>query len=106
MWNHRESRLPAVFIVATLAVSVPASNQEPGSGDRAALEALERQWLASEHDRSILQQILADDFLHPVAAGVVLTQTQHIEWRSTIQHQPAANISIKCGSASTTTLAS
>ena len=80
----------ALFIVATFAASVAAYNQEQVSGDRAVVETLERQWLTSEHDGFTLQQITADDFLHPVAAGVFLTKPNTLSGRSTIQHQPIA----------------
>jgi hypothetical protein len=77
-----------MLIVATLAVSVAATTQKGVSADQRALQTLEQRWLASEHDRATLQQILADDFLHPVPAGVFLTKTEHIDW--TVNHPAPA----------------
>lgn len=42
--------------------------------------ALEQEWLRHEHDGATLERILADDFMHPVAAGVFLTKKEHIDW--------------------------
>ena len=53
-----------------------------------AISALENEWLAHEHDRAVLERILADDFLHPVFTGDVLTKKQHIDWAAT--HLPPA----------------
>jgi hypothetical protein len=71
----------AALIVTVIALplsggSVPRSAER----DRAHLEAIERLWLGSEHDHAALERILADDFLHPVSAGVFLTKRQHIDW--------------------------
>ncbi len=42
--------------------------------------AVEQLWLDHFADASVLEDILADDFTHPVAAGVILSKRQHIEW--------------------------
>ncbi len=65
-----------LIMMAPISGSVRRAVQREGD----ALEAIERQWLASEHDSTALGRILADDFLHPVPAGVFLTKAQHIEW--------------------------
>jgi hypothetical protein len=69
----------AVFIMTTIAFAT-AGSERASLRDRAALEAIEYQWLDAEHDRGALERILADDFLHPVPAGVFLTKAQHIDW--------------------------
>lgn len=48
--------------------------------DRRAIEELEREWLNAESGRATLERILADDFVHPVPAGLFLTKQQHIDW--------------------------
>lgn len=51
-------------------------------GDRAALLAIEQQWLAGAGDAETLSRILADDFVHPVPTGDMLSKAQHIRWSS------------------------
>jgi hypothetical protein len=68
------------FSPSSLAGLAPAAQQPNPSNDRQTLERLEHEWLQSEHDGPALQRLLADDFLHPVAAGVFLTKQQHIDW--------------------------
>ena len=64
-----------------LLVARPVSTAaRPAESDQHAVEALEHQWLWGEHDRAALDTILADDFIHPVTAGVFLTKSQHIGW--------------------------
>lgn len=50
--------------------------------DRAALLAIEQQWLAGAGDAETLSRILADDFVHPVPTGDMLSKAQHIRWSS------------------------
>ncbi|MGE5243029.1 MAG: nuclear transport factor 2 family protein [Betaproteobacteria bacterium] len=61
-------------------LAAPSVTHPPEARDRAALRALEREWLIGEHDRQTLDRVLAEDFMHPVAAGVFLTKGQHIKW--------------------------
>jgi uncharacterized protein DUF4440 len=65
-------------LFAVIAVAQP-SIRNPET-DRKAVEALEREWLAHESDRAVLDRILASDFAHPVPPGVALTKQQHIDW--------------------------
>ncbi|HYK12077.1 MAG TPA: nuclear transport factor 2 family protein [Gemmatimonadales bacterium] len=67
----------AVLCLCTAAIPNPPLT------DQKTVETLEKQWLAGEHDRSALDTILAADFVHPVAAGVFLSKTQHINWAVT-----------------------
>jgi hypothetical protein len=60
------------------------------NSDRAALVALENEWLKNEHNAAALEDILASDFLHPVVTGDVLTKTQHIQFSS--KHYPPADL--------------
>jgi len=52
--------------------------------DRQTILRLEQEWLNAESDGATLERLLADDFLHPVAAGVFLDKRQHIDW--SVQH--------------------
>jgi len=69
-------------------VSAKPRQRDP-SRDRAALMALENDWLNGESDRATLDRILADDFVHPVPRGIFLTKQQHIDW--SVQHPRPAN---------------
>jgi hypothetical protein len=73
----------AMLMVALVSPLLPSPGDQTRA-DQRALESVERRWLAGEHDRQTLEQILADDFIHPVAAGIFLTKQQHIEWA--VQH--------------------
>ncbi len=81
-----------VALALTLAAggSSRAARERLVQRDRDELVAVEQQWLAGEHDRATLEQILADDFLHPVSAGVFLTKAEHIDWA--VAHRPAADV--------------
>lgn len=74
------------LLLALAMLSVCASAQaqtRTAATDRAAVIALEQRWLAHLTDPAALEDILADDFAHPVAAGVVLDKRQHIAWART-----------------------
>jgi hypothetical protein len=73
-------QIGAAALLLIIAVPISGSLRCATQGDRNDLEAIERQWLASEHDSAVLGRILADDFIHPVPAGVFLTKAQHIDW--------------------------
>src|SRR6476660_8276672 len=49
---------------------------------RAALVALENEWLANEHNARALERILASDFVHPLPTGEFVTKAQHIAFSS------------------------
>jgi hypothetical protein len=68
-----------LFAAAALCLCTAAIPSPPLS-DQKVVEILEKQWLAAEHDRTALDTILAQDFTHPVPAGVFLTKSQHIDW--------------------------
>ena len=70
----------AAVVITGFAWQISGSMPGPSQRDRTALESIEHQWLDSEHDPAVLDRILAEDFLHPVSAGVVLTKRQHIDW--------------------------
>jgi uncharacterized protein DUF4440 len=78
----------SVALLAIVAVACATARSE--SADRAAVIALENEWLAHEHDRATLEKILAPDFQHPVFTGDVLTKAQHIDWSAT--HLPPAGV--------------
>jgi hypothetical protein len=48
--------------------------------DRQVIVELENEWLGHISDGPTLERILADDFMHPVPAGLFLTKQQHIQW--------------------------
>ena len=56
---------------------------------RAALVALENEWLANEHNATALERILASDFVHPLPTGEFVTKAQHIAFSSA--HPPPAD---------------
>ena len=64
--------------------------QRTAAQDRAALIELENTWLQGEHDRAILERVLASDFVHPVVTGDFLTKAQHIYYSS--KRVPPANL--------------
>jgi hypothetical protein len=74
------SSCAAAGSLAACLLVLSAAPAHADRADRRAVEALERQWLAAPSDRVVLERILADDFAHPVPAGVVLTKAQHISW--------------------------
>ncbi len=74
------AHIGAAALLLIIAVSISGSGRGAAQRDQDELEAIERQWLAAEHDSAALGRILAEDFLHPVAVGVFLTKAQHIAW--------------------------
>ena len=60
---------------------VPAQSRTP-ERRRAALIALENEWLANEHNARALERILASDFVHPLPTGEFVTKAQHIAFSS------------------------
>jgi hypothetical protein len=48
--------------------------------DVAALTALENEWLNGQNNGALLERILADDFLHPVPSGDLLSKREHIQY--------------------------
>ena len=70
-----------LLALALLGLCASAQAQtRSADADRAAIEALEQRWLAHLTDPAALEDILANDFAHPVAAGIVLNKRQHIDW--------------------------
>jgi hypothetical protein len=48
--------------------------------DRTTVLGLEDRWLAGQHDGTLLEVILAADFVHPVPSGDLLDKGQHIRF--------------------------
>ena len=69
-----EVRLGFILFLTALVWSGHASSP------RDDLIALENEWLASSHDRKMLDRILASDFVHPLANGVFANKEQHIDF--------------------------
>ena len=87
--------LPVFSILSAIALCacatgspLQAQSRNPGE-DRAALIALENEWLANEHNAAVLERILASDFVHPLPTGDFVTKAQHIAFSSA--HPPPAN---------------
>ena len=79
-----------IFLGGLLAVSVVhAQSPGPDTQDRAALIALENEWLPNLHNPAVLEKILAPEFLHPLPTGDFATKAQHIQFVST--HLPPPN---------------
>jgi len=76
------TRVTFLAAAALLAAPVQARliAQSRAQADSTALVALERRWLAAEHDSATLEQILAPDFVHVVPTGDFLTKAQHIHY--------------------------
>ena len=72
------------------ALPAAADEKRTSNRDRDALIALENDWLKNEHNAAKLEHILAEDFLHPVVTGDVLTKAQHIQFSST--HLPPSDL--------------
>jgi hypothetical protein len=53
--------------------SKSASSERNSKSDLEAVKKVEQDWLDGESDRATLERILADDFVHAVAAGLFLT---------------------------------
>jgi hypothetical protein len=60
--------------------SKSAASERNSKSDLEAIKKVEQDWLDGESDRATLERILADDFVHAVAAGLFLTRQQHIDW--------------------------
>jgi hypothetical protein len=71
---------------ASTAARTPVHSQD----DRAAVIALERRWLAAEHDSATLEEILAPDFTHVVPTGDFLNKAQHIHY-AVLRRPPAGH---------------
>ena len=57
-----------------------ASRSPMADADRAAVVAVENDWLSHLSDGPSLSRILADDFKHPVPKGLFLNKREHIKW--------------------------
>lgn len=77
-----------LFVLIAALSAVAQTKRRTPESDRQALIKLENEWLANEHDATSLEKILADDFVHPVPTGDVLTRSQHIYY-STKHPSPA-----------------
>ena len=75
-------------MAGSLLFKTPAARANDSAGDE--LIARENQWLAGTHDRAVLDDILAPDFLHPLGNGVFATKAQHIKYATT--HLPPPNL--------------
>jgi len=76
----------AAAVIMTIIASAGSSVAWHKPRDAESLATIEQTWLGGQYDRSTLERILGDDFVHPVSAGVFLTKAQHIDWA--VGHQP------------------
>ena len=81
--------LSAIVLCAWASGSPLQAQSRTPERDRAALVALENEWLANEHNAAALERILASDFVHPLPTGDFITKAQHIAFSSA--HPPPAN---------------
>jgi hypothetical protein len=63
----------ALWIVAQVRPAAPASD---AAAAQRQVEALEQRWLAHESDPAVLDDILADDFLHVLPQGIITKNDQ------------------------------
>lgn len=84
------SVLSAIALCACATGSPLLAQSRTPEQDRAALIALENEWLANEHNAPVLERILASDFVHPLPTGDFVTKAQHIAFSSA--HPPPANV--------------
>ena len=80
----------AAGTVVLCASAAAGDAKRTSNRDCDALIALENDWLKNEHNAAEPKHILAEDFLHPVVTGDVLTKAQHIQFSST--HLPPSDL--------------
>ena len=68
------------FSYTSLASSFLNKKKQGASGDKEQIVKIEKDWLQNLHKRSLLDEILAPDFIHVVSQGAFLTKAQHINW--------------------------
>ena len=56
------------------------STTNRSADDAAQVRNIEVKWLGALHDKKVLEETLAGDFIHPVPAGIFLSKQQHIYW--------------------------
>ena len=76
----------AAAVIMTMIASPGSPLGRDRQRDAESLATVEQSWLAAEYDRSTLERVLGDDFLHPVGTGVFLTKAQHIDFA--VGHPP------------------
>ena len=69
----------AAGTVVLCASAAAGDAKRTSNRDCDALIALENDWLKNEHNAAEPEHILAEDFVHPVVTGNVLTKAQHIQ---------------------------
>jgi hypothetical protein len=84
------SMLLTIALCACATCSPLQAQERTPEQDRAALIALENEWLANEHNPAVLERILGADFVHPLPTGDFVTKAQHINFSSA--HRPPANL--------------
>lgn len=85
-----------LLTLALIGIGASAYAQERTSeSDRTAVMGLEQRWLAHLTDPAALEDILADDFAHPVAAGIVLNKRQHIDWARSHPTPPGVTLAFE-----------
>jgi hypothetical protein len=78
-----------ILLMASRVPTTNASNPRTVETDRAAIIALENDWLDHISDGATLNRVLAEDFVHPIPQGLFLTKQQHIDWA--VKHPHPAN---------------
>jgi|SRR5579863_4897644 len=78
-----------LLLIVSPLPAIGASRDHNTETDRAAIVALENDWLGHISDGSTLDRILADDFVHPIPQGLLLSKQAHIDWA--VKHPHPAN---------------
>jgi hypothetical protein len=81
MTNRNKTVLMGMLLIPLMhETSGDASRSQTDDRDRAAVVAVENDWLNHLSDGPRLNRILADDFMHPVPNGLFLNKPDHIKW--------------------------
>jgi Domain of unknown function (DUF4440) len=81
MTNRNKTVLMGMLLIPLMhKTSGDASRSQTEDADRAAVVAVENDWLSHLSDGPSLNRILADDFVHPVPNGLFLNKPGHIKW--------------------------
>jgi hypothetical protein len=71
---------PTALSFALLLAAAPLAGRAGPPDDRQAIAAIEQRWLDHIADPAVLQDILAEDFVHPVQEGDFIGKAEQIAW--------------------------
>lgn len=70
-------------LLVIMSVNVYSQSKMLGNSnfsDKEQITIIENTWLHAPHNKTVLDSLLASDFIHPVEGGYFLTKDQHIGW--------------------------